>query len=485
MIHKITSIKNLGKFKSPIFGKDNWNGIFKKNNILYANNGSGKTTLSLLFRSLRGNNELLPRKKSFNAESNLEIQIFDSDKKEYNYKKNKWNKFYESIEIYDSFFVEENVYVITVKDNHKGSSIFEIMLGEEAIEFRTKIIDFKNELKKLQNKRTNIRNTKNKTEDENIKKEYEVLMKENSEQKKAMNLNIKKLESDILKLSEKYQLKYLEKINHYLSYFNPSLKLLQIKQFNTKAIYTLEIEGFPINKAKAYSLKYSLSEADKNSLSLSFFFAKLDLKENLNESTIIIDDPITSFDYSRKNSTINIITKLASKAKQIILLTHDQKFAFDLSKKFEKSSLDTEKIKINSNKETSYFQYYDAERENLSGIFKDLTVLNDYILNGAQTEMEKREVIRCIRPCIEGIFRIKFFGIINQNEWLGDIIERIKSADEENDFYRYKNLLDDITEINDYSKEFHHSNPLYFETPINDYELKTYTMNTLKLIKNI
>ncbi len=29
-------------------------------------------------------------------------------------------------------------------------------------------------------------------------------------------------------------------------------------------------------------------------------------------------------------------------------------------------------------------------------------------------------------------------------------------------------MLSELSDINDYSKEYHHSNPYYFETPIND-----------------
>ena len=346
MIHKIATIKNLGKLKNPVFGKENWNGILKNINIVYANNGSGKTTLSLLFRSLKGNNEILSKKKSFHSDGQIEIQIFDSTKREFNYKRNKWNKHYEKIEIFDSFYVEDNVYVITVKDDHKGSSIFEILLGEDAINLRKQIDILNIELKKLQIKRTNIRAKKNKTEDEVKKKEYELLMIQNSLEKKATREKIKDIEVGLVELSKKYQDQYLFKINEYLKYFNPSLKLLRLNQYNTKAVYTLEILGYPITNTKIHSLKYSLSEADKSALSISFFFSKLELTPDLNNYTIIIDDPITSFDYSRKSSTINMIYRLSSKVKQIIVLTHDHRFAFDLSKKFSNSSYPSYKVHI-------------------------------------------------------------------------------------------------------------------------------------------
>jgi wobble nucleotide-excising tRNase len=485
MIHKITVIKNLGKLKSPNFGKENWNGIFQSRNIIYANNGSGKTTLSLLFRSLRNNNEILIKKKSFNSIGPIEIKLFDSQSKEYLYKKNKWNKHYEKIEVFDSYYVEDNVYVINIKENPKGASIFELLLGEESISYEKEIDSFLKELNKLKNKRVNIRNRKNKSDDNALKKELEQQMIDNSNEKKIVSDKIKLAESKIKGLSEKYKDQYMEKINHYLSFFNPDIKLLKLEQFNTRAVYTLEVMGYTINDTKEYSLRYTLSEGDKSALSFSFFLAKLELKENLSEYTIVIDDPMTSFDYARKSSTINIISKLSNRVKQLIILTHDLKFSFDLYKKFSANGNSCENIKINSNSDTSYFQFHDIERENLSGIFKDITVLNEYISNGAKSDVERREVIRCIRPSIEGIFRIKFFGEIQSNEWLGDIISKIRNSTADSYFYKYRNILDDISEINDYSKEYHHSNPQYLDAPINDSELKIYVTNSLKLIRKI
>ncbi len=45
---------------------------------------------------------------------------------------------------------------------------------------------------------------------------------------------------------------------------------------------------------------------------------------------IIFDDPISSFDYNRKRRTIEFIKDLSQKAKQTIILTHINTFAFEL-----------------------------------------------------------------------------------------------------------------------------------------------------------
>ncbi len=53
---------------------------------------------------------------------------------------------------------------------------------------------------------------------------------------------------------------------------------------------------------------------------------------------------------------------------------------------------------------------YDLEHETLNGLFKDFSVLNNYLEKGVETDTEKRNVARCIRPILEGYIRIKFYG---------------------------------------------------------------------------
>lgn len=101
---------------------------------------------------------------------------------------------------------------------------------------------------------------------------------------------------------------------------------------------------------------------------------------NLTEYTIIIDDPITSFDYSRKSTTINNLVILSRKVKMFILMSHDLIFANEFSRRLNYSC---NNLKIDYNGNTSYFIKHDIEKESLTGVFKDLTVLHEYLINGA------------------------------------------------------------------------------------------------------
>lgn len=484
MIKKILEIKNVGKFKNPQFGKDNWGGQFEQCNVIYADNGNGKTTLSLLFRSLMGENGLLLKKKSFGANELPEVRMLDDANKEIIFHNGKWNRHFDNFQIFDSYFIEDNVYIITLKQNTTTQSIFEILLGEECVKIQNKINEHREESKKLKNKRVNLRNKRSHAETEEAKNKYKLLMDENLRERNKIFKNISILEKELIDLSSKYRDEYLIKINAYLRLFSPSLIIGKLTQYRQRVVYTLQIYGHSLKTSDKtnYSLKYSLSEGDKNALSLSFFLAKLDLLPNLKDYTIIIDDPITSFDYSRKNTTTNNLVNLSKKVKMFILLTHDLTFANDFSRR---CNFKCNNLKIDYNGNSSQFIKHDIEKESLTGIFKDLTVLHEYLLNGATNDTERRDIARCIRPVLEGIFRIKFFREIKRTEWLGDILYNIRDSSPGSIFEPFKNLLPELSEINDYSKEYHHSNPYYFETPINDQELRNYVIRTIDVLRKM
>lgn len=65
MLHKLVSIKNVGKFYNYNSGSDNWNGIFKKISTIYVENGSGKTTFSQILKAISDEDKVYFKKKKF------------------------------------------------------------------------------------------------------------------------------------------------------------------------------------------------------------------------------------------------------------------------------------------------------------------------------------------------------------------------------------------------------------------------------------
>ena len=134
MIKKIIKIKNIGKFVNySLQPTSSWNGELSKTNIIYAENGAGKTTLSDIFRSLRDDNVKVIRvRRTIGSTDSQEIEILtDSEKKAF--KENKWDSTLENIEIFDIFFVNENIYSgFEVSSDHK-KSLHKFVVGAEGV----------------------------------------------------------------------------------------------------------------------------------------------------------------------------------------------------------------------------------------------------------------------------------------------------------------------------------------------------------------
>lgn len=492
MIKKLISIKNYGKFKNFNISNSDWDGVFRKINIIYAPNGSGKTSFSVLLRSIKGNFDLVLKKKTFDSSENPSIKFILDTNKELNFRNSTWNKIIPQIEIFDSFYLDDNLYVISIDDAPDSPNIFELPISEEINTIKSEISSLKNDslalTRKLSNRKRSLRTSGvNKSDIKNDANIISLIQK-----RKNLQNRISSLENLRLTKTENQRQIYKERINKYLSLFCNNIKLSEIKTFTKgnshtqNIVYGLEMDGhnITIEERNNVSLKYFLSDGDKNALALSFFLAKLDMIPDKSKYMVIVDDPFTSFDSHRKMTTITQLTKLASKVDQFFLLTHDLHFANDFGNACINNNILN--LKLSNIHNGSIFMMHNIKLEMLTGFNKDIMTLRNY-LNGEFLDdpLYLREVIRCIRPAIEGIFRIKYYNYITETQWLGDFISLIRSSTSSSPFYRLLPLIEELEEINDYSKIYHHSNPNHLEVGISPLELKNYVRRTLKLIEQL
>ena len=325
---------------------------------------------------------------------------------------------------------------------------------------------------------------------EEVKKLCSAYQKNNKE---ITDLKIKN--SDLQTQLKQYTFKifssYKEQINNYLQKFAPYLEIRELKSTyrgggkDPFADYGLYVSGNKIDfKADSMNpnVKYSLSEGDKSALAISFFLAKVFSDNNIEKKIIVFDDPISSFDINRKTSTISHLYQLSQKANQLIVLTHNLLFARDFWEKVKKN---TQSLRLSFIRNSTVIADYDIESETINGLFKDFSMLDNYLTFGVSSDTEKRNVARCIRPIIEGYFRIKFYGQFNANEWLGDFLKKISISDDNSILSKLKIYYSDLDEINDFAKKFHHTNPNADSESIYDSELEKYVKNTFEIIAKI
>jgi len=226
---------------------------------------------------------------------------------------------------------------------------------------------------------------------------------------------------------------------------------------------------------KVGNAKFTLSEGDKNAVALSFFLARLEVL-GVKEKIIIFDDPLSSFDRGRKTSTVYLLSKIATDCEQFFLFTHDIYFAKAVSDKLDfKKPLN---LKIDRKEDSSVLIKHDINSETLSGFHKNLLTIKNYPNLPSKTELDKRNVIRCIRPVLESLIKTKYFEHFATNDWLGDIISDIRNSDDSNAISKLKPNLSDLIELNDFTKSYHHSESE--NDTVNDVEIEHY----LKLLKD-
>lgn len=144
---------------------------------------------------------------------------------------------------------------------------------------------------------------------------------------------------------------------------------------NDLSLETRQEGGYFIMRNKTHKADDNLSEGEQTAIGLVYFIAKLKEDGNKIEDTIVvIDDPISSFDSNHLFSAKSFIKANCEQAKQLIILTHNFWF-FKLvrdwldTKKKNKTDEQGKKIKDVSGNEIKepLFQFYQINSLNADG----------------------------------------------------------------------------------------------------------------------
>tara|TARA_R110002073_G_scaffold9448_11_gene48133 strand:- start:2996 stop:5281 length:2286 start_codon:yes stop_codon:yes gene_type:complete len=225
--------------------------------------------------------------------------------------------------------------------------------------------------------------------------------------KKNKEIRIKKLRSDIDMSSQAILQKYEKSINGILANFGVEFSIEGVKRKSdstrTESVhFNLRLcnKSFDPNGSQEtpYKLVNTLSSGDKSTLAFAFFVAKYK-DEDISNTILIFDDPITSLDFFRKQRTSLIISRFAKEARQVMVLTHSDQFV----KKFAK-----EKGK-----------FIHLQKDQISGVsvafgdkFSDIcTIKHDEHFNNINSylmsphSVKRMDVMKSIRPYAETVLR--------------------------------------------------------------------------------
>jgi wobble nucleotide-excising tRNase len=224
----------------------------------------------------------------------------------------------------------------------------------------------------------------------------------------------------------------------------------------------------------------TLSAGDRSALAFAFFVAQAERDLGLANLTLVFDDPYTSQDRSRQTCTQQIITRLATQAKQVIVLSHNPHF---LRLLWENSDAATTKLlQFGPSLPNTSIMEWDVVAETEGQYEKDFRTIRAFVNDGAG---DLRLVARTMRVLLETYLRLRFIGQFPAGEWLGDFIGRIRNAPAGSPLAHAQPLLPELTDINDFAKRYHHSNPNADAEPIDQAELQGFATRTLAVMGGI
>ena len=139
MLKKIVKIKNVGLFSHATCLTPEFN----KATLIYAENGRGKSTLASILRSCATSDAAsIHIQKTFNSPSDPEIQLFFDNgtfRGQASFDGNVWSCPYPDILVFDTKFVDKNVYSGTEIDSKHRQGLLEFALGEDAVSLKQQV----------------------------------------------------------------------------------------------------------------------------------------------------------------------------------------------------------------------------------------------------------------------------------------------------------------------------------------------------------
>jgi hypothetical protein len=88
---------------------------------------------------------------------------------------------------------------------------------------------------------------------------------------------------------------------------------------------------------------------------------------------------------------------------------------------------------------------------------------------------------------LEGYVRVRFPDEFTPKEWLGQFIDKIRTAKAGEPLSSMQGKLDELYNINDYSKRFHHETDANFSenrNSVTDAELQPWVKRTIEFIRS-
>lgn len=297
----------------------------------------------------------------------------------------------------------------------------------------------------------------------------------------------KGLKQEIDERADRVVGKYQEAINHYLEYFGCDTR---IESFEPKfpsgkasVQYKLLAHGYEILLGfsdTAPCFDTVLSEGDKYTLALSFFFARLKHHIDLSGRVIVLDDPVNSLGSSRRGLIESVIRDLRNRGAQVVVLTHDERLAAMIWSDRGLKLKDIAMLQVQRSNSGSHISSWDVERALQSKYVQSYLTLNAFLESGG----DHHSAARCIRPYLEQRLRHIYPGPpFHTRDSLGAMIGMIRDSQPGSRLYELQNKLEQLEAINAAALPSHHAtDDVPGMEPLSPEEVRLYTEKALAVL---
>lgn len=198
------------------------------------------------------------------------------------------------------------------------------------------------------------------------------------------------------------------------------------------------------------SFRNTLSAGDKSTLALALFLAKVNADSGISETIVVLDDPFTSLDNSRKQFTAIETRKICERSLQTIVLSHDKGFLRLLWEKIDRTDVTSLALQTGA-RGMATFAPFDIEAATQPRYITERIEIEEFV----DGEPYEEKYIRTrLRTVCEDFYRRGDTRLFGQTASLEEIIRKLDDAPFD---HPYKGAIEDLRDINEYSRGANHA----------------------------
>ena len=132
-----------------------------------------------------------------------------------------------------------------------------------------------------------------------------------------------------------------------------------------------------VRQDDAPCFKNTLSEGDKSTLAFAFFIASLEKTPDIDKQVVILDDPLSSLDETRREATARVLLDISPKLKQLCVFTHKKDFLWMVFDKMPNNTV----LQVRSDRTNgSWLEPFNVEEDRKSEHAKMVEAMQRYVV---------------------------------------------------------------------------------------------------------